>query len=104
MNVLFIDTSSNKEITVSLTIEEKEYTKKKTIGIQKAQIVLPLIDQLLTEYTLKLSDITSINVHTGPGSFTGIRVGVSIANALGFALGIPINGKKVGEFVFPIYE
>ncbi|MFH1536127.1 MAG: hypothetical protein ABIC96_03620 [Patescibacteria group bacterium] len=36
-----------------------------------------------------------IEVETGPGSFTGLRVGVSVANALGFALNIPVNGKKM---------
>lgn len=104
MNVLFIDTSSNQEIIVTVKINDKEYSKKEKVGLQKAQVVLPMIDILLKKHKLKMSDIGSIKVNTGPGSFTGIRVGVSIANALGFALKIPINEKKVGEFVFPIYE
>jgi tRNA threonylcarbamoyladenosine biosynthesis protein TsaB len=43
---------------------------------------------------LKFKDLAKIQVKTGPGSFTGLRVGVSTANALGFSLGIPVNGKK----------
>ena len=54
----------------------------------------------------KIKDISEIEVNTGPGSFTGLRVGVSIANALGWALGIPVNGKdlKKGEVVDIKYE
>ena len=39
--------------------------------------------------------LEGIEVETGPGSFTGLRVGVSVANALGYSLGIPVNGKKI---------
>ena len=39
--------------------------------------------------------VDEIEVDRGPGSYTGIRVGVSVANALGFALNIPVNGKKM---------
>jgi len=39
--------------------------------------------------------LEGIEVETGPGSFTGLRVGVSVANALGFSLGISVNGKKM---------
>ena len=36
-----------------------------------------------------------IEVETGPGSFTGIRIGVAVANALAYSLGIPVNGRKM---------
>lgn len=104
-NITFsIDTSSNQEIRVALKIDGKEFEKKEKIGREKAQVVLPMIDQLLKEHKLKLSDINSIEVNTGPGSFTGLRVGASIANALAFSLKIPVNNKKIGEFVTPTYE
>lgn len=104
MNVLLIDTSSNKEIIVRLQIGKKEYQNKQKVGSQKAQAALPLIDKLLRKHKLKTSDIDRIAVNTGPGSFTGLRVGISVANALSFALKIPINKKKVGEFVQALYQ
>lgn len=104
MNVLLIDTSSNKEIIVGLRIGKKEYQNKQEIGSQKAQAVLPLIDKLLRKHKLKTSDIDKIEANIGPGSFTGLRVGISVANALSFALKIPVNKKKVGEFVQALYE
>ncbi|MBI2019279.1 hypothetical protein HYS95_01250 [Candidatus Daviesbacteria bacterium] len=68
-----------------------------------SQVLLPLIIKLLQIDTPGVSnhvsnhwrDLEGIEVETGPGSFTGLRVGVSVANALGFALGIPVNGKKL---------
>jgi len=45
-------------------------------------------------------EIKEIKVNVGPGSFTGTRVGVAVANALGFALSIKVNGKKM---VKPVY-
>ncbi len=88
MNTLLIDTSSNKEIRVGLVIGEKKYLMKRKVDFQKAQVVLPMIDELLKKHHLKLSQLEKIEVNSGPGSFTGIRVGLSVANALRFALGI----------------
>lgn len=101
--LLFIDTSSNQEISVGLEIDGEKDVQREKIGREKAQVVLPLVQKLLEKYTLKLVDISSIEVNVGPGSFTGLRVGVSIANALGYALKIPVNGKTSG-FIEPVYE
>lgn len=88
MHALLIDTSSNKVIKVGLRIDEKEYVLTRKVNFQKAQVVLPLIDELLKKHHLKLSQLEKIEVNSGPGSFTGIRVGLSVANALRFALSI----------------
>lgn len=101
--ILSIDTANNQEIAVGLKIDTKEDITKQTIGRnRKAQEVLPLIDQLLNEHNIRLTEITSIEVNVGPGSFTGLRVGIAIANALAYALDIPINKKQT--FVDPLYE
>ena len=101
--VLLIDTSDNKVIKVGLQIDDKEYSLSKQFD-RKTQVVLPLIEQVLVEYKLALKDIDEIRVNCGPGSFTGLRVGVAITNTLGFLLKVPINGKKVGELVEPVYQ
>ena len=102
--ILYIDTSSNEKIIVALKINGKVTEIKSPIDKQKAQKVLPLIDKLLTKCGLKLEELTGIEVKTGPGSFTGLRVGISVANALSYVLKIPINNKKVGESEIPTYE
>ncbi len=102
--VLIIDTTDNKTMTVGLRIDGKMFLKKQALDRRKAQVVLPLLEELLVEHELQQSDLTAIEVNPGPGSFTGIRVGLSIANTLGFLLQIPVNGKKVGEPATAIYS
>lgn len=98
---LYIDTSSNQKTTVQLG--GREVTKDSSVW--RSQVVLPMVEKVLKAEGLKLKDITEIEVNPGPGSYTGLRVGVAIANALGYALKIPVNGKKVSrmEMVEPVY-
>lgn len=103
MNVLTINTSSNKEIAIGLKVNNKKDIIKQEIGEQKAQVVLPLIDILLKKHGLTTENIDSVEVNTGPGSFTGLRVGISVANTLGVTLQIPINGQQPGVLAEPRY-
>lgn len=104
MNILSIDTSNNKEITVSLVLEDRTFEKKLAQEKTRAEEVLILIDQLVKEHQFSLEKLDTIKVHTGPGSFTGLRVGIAIANTLAFSLGIPVNDKKNGEIEIPVYN
>jgi len=72
------------------------------MDFHKAQIILPMVEEILKKHRLVLQDLDVIEVNPGPGSFTGVRVGVSIANALSYALGIPVNGKRTP--VEPLYS
>jgi tRNA threonylcarbamoyladenosine biosynthesis protein TsaB len=92
--ILFIDTSAINTAKIALEIGGKRFEKLSQSRVTKSQMVLPLIEELLHEHALHLSDIKEIIVSLGPGSFTGLRVGVSIANALGYMLDVPVNGKK----------
>ena len=100
--ILKIDTTKKDKVI----IEVKRYGKsKKLIESQKkgSQVLLPMITQILKNNKKHFKDIKFIEVNPGPGSFTGTRVGVAVANALGFALKIPVNGKKgkIIEVVYP---
>ena len=101
---LKIDTTNRLEIKVELE-DPKKGTIQRVVQKQKlgSQVLLPMIVKILKKNELNLKDLTAVEVNCGPGSFTGTRVGVSVANALGFALDIPVNGKK-GKIVMPIYE
>lgn len=93
--ILSIDTKDQKKILVSLKKVGKVVKSMSRENEYGSQVLLPLISKLLDREKMKLKDLDGIEVETGPGSFTGIRVGVSVANALGFSLGIPVNGKKI---------
>ena len=90
---LYIDTSQREEITISLDKEIYKTSSKK----EKSQRLLPFIDEVLRKKKITLKDLTEIKVNTGPGSFTGLKVGVSVAQALGWALKIPVNGKSISK-------
>lgn len=105
MNILLsIDTANNTNIKVGLAFDGKEYLLEQTVDRRRSQAVLPLIERLLDEHKLKLSDISAIHVNPGPGSFTGLRVGITIANTLGFLLQVPVNGKTVGVLIDAAYN
>lgn len=92
---LYLNTADPKQVTVSLKQDRKiimSLTKSNDFG---SQVLLPLIIKILNKNKLKFSDLKHIEVETGPGSFTGLKVGVSVANALGLALNIPVNGKDI---------
>lgn len=104
MKNLFIDTSSNEQIIIALEVDGVREEMKKDVDKRKSQVILTLIDNLLKRHKIEASDLTAITVNTGPGSFTGLRVGVAVANTLGLILRIPINNNPPGKTVEPEYS
>jgi hypothetical protein len=92
--VLYIDTTVVNEITLALVsgLHVKRFTP--AIGSGERDNLLCHVDKLLTRNKSPLIDLTAIVVVRGPGSFTATRVGVTVANALGLALNVPVYGVK----------
>lgn len=64
---------------------------------QLAETIHQQIATLLQFVSKKIEDVEAIVVFKGPGSFTGLRIGVSVANALAYSLAVPVvaaNGDK----------
>lgn len=55
--------------------------------------------ELLTQNSLHWADISGLVVYRGPGSFTGLRIGITVANTLAYALPAPIVGEKDGQWL-----
>ena len=87
---LFIDTH-DELITIALKIKEKIYIKTKSSEYRHSIFVMPMIEEIFKENNLNIKDLEKIIVVNGPGSFTGIRIGLSIAKTLAYALNISIN-------------
>ncbi len=92
ITTLYIDTSEMKTTRVALERDGHRIEKTVSSDTWRSQAVLPLIQQLLHEQNIPLTELGAITVHTGPGSFTGLRVGYSVAQMLATLLEIPING------------
>ena len=92
MKVLSIDTSSNL-CSVSI-LENTNLIKKIELnnGLTHSETLMPLIKQILDENNISLKDINLLVSDIGPGSFTGLRIGVATCKALSDSLNIPCIG------------
>lgn len=104
MMTLFIDSSASDATYVALAGDGTQYEKRQAIGPSRSQVILPLIEKLLEESHKTFADISDIQVAVGPGSFTGTRVGITIAQTLGVLLGVPVNGLAAHSEIVPVYE
>ena len=89
MKILGIDTSAKTSSVGicedNLIIDELFLDK----GLTHSETILPMIDEILTRNGLSLDDIDALSVNNGPGSFTGIRIGVAVVKGLAFDKNIP---------------
>lgn len=92
MKILAVDTSS-KLCSVAI-LEDTNLIKKLELdnGLTHSETLMPLIQQLLNECSLSLNNIDLLVSDVGPGSFTGIRIGVSSCKAFSDSLNIPCVG------------
>lgn len=89
MNLLAIDTSTDRA-TVALQVGTDKLILEQDNIRQHAQMLLPMIEQLLVEADCALSQLNGIIFGRGPGSFTGLRIACSIAKALAFSHNLPL--------------
>lgn len=104
MKILYLDTSDSSNISAKIEIDGNAYEEVSTPKTQRPESVLLLIDKLLGKIGLDPKDIDEIKVKRGPGSYTGLKVGVSVANALSFALQKEVNSKPLGSMEDPRYN
>ena len=83
---LLIDTSTSNLTVSIINKQEVIYKYQETILSDMSSKLMPIIDNGLKGLNLKLENIDKIFVVNGPGSFTGIRVGVTVAKTIAWAL------------------
>jgi len=88
--ILSIDTATDKASIALSQGEEIIYTLNNIDQKDHAAWIQPAIQQLITERGFALKDVKAIAVTEGPGSYTGLRVGLATAKGLCFALRIPL--------------
>lgn len=115
MTVLAIDTS-NDCLGIALVDEEKIIGEFMTNLKKNHSIrVMPAIEQLLQECSVRPEDLKKVVVAQGPGSYTGVRIGVTIAKTFAWARNIPLtgvssleglalNGRFFDGFICPLFD
>ena len=87
--ILALD-SSTEACSAALLDGEKVFQRYADAPRAHTQLLLPMVDELLAEANLQLSDLDAIAFGRGPGSFTGIRIATSMAQGLAFASDKPL--------------
>ena len=89
MKLLALDTAT-ENISVAIYKDGAEFFKSNLAPQKHAEIILPMIDELLKEAEIDKKDLDGIVLCVGPGSFTGVRVATSTAQGLALALDLKI--------------
>ncbi|MDD3679785.1 MAG: hypothetical protein PHX72_02955 [Candidatus Shapirobacteria bacterium] len=89
---LTIDTSKAPSSIVFLGNKKRSFS-----SFEKSDHLLLAIANLLVKENCLLTDISAIQINSGPGSFTGLRIGLSVANLLGWYLKVPVNGRMISQ-------
>lgn len=89
MNLLAIETAT-ETCSVALLYGEALLDRSEMAPRRHAELVLPMAESLLAEAGITRGQLDAIAVGRGPGAFTGVRLAVSVAQGLAFALGIPV--------------
>lgn len=96
---LFLDTSTPETI---LRLDNKEYHH--TFANDLAEQLLEFIHAKLAENKKSFTDITEITFMSGPGSFTGLRIGASIVNTIATELNVPLYDHHGHQYPIIIPE
>lgn len=99
-NFLIIDSSSST-LKIGLKLSEQKVSIDYRDDFKHLENILPIISQLLSKIDAKINDISNILVCNGPGSFTGIRIGLATSYGLYSSLD---NVNCYGFNVFDVYK
>lgn len=89
MRLLALDTST-EYLSVALRVGGETLSRDLHAGQQHSDLVLPLVQTLLSEAGLALRELDCIAFGQGPGTFTGLRIGCGVAQGLAFGAEIPV--------------
>jgi tRNA threonylcarbamoyladenosine biosynthesis protein TsaB len=88
MNLLAVDTATEK-LSIALAAGKDVWLFEADAGLRHSEMVMEIIDMLFKKAALGPQDLSGIVCMGGPGSFTGLRIGFSLAKGLALALNCP---------------
>ena len=91
MNYLALD-ASTEACSVALQVNGKIFSRYELCPQSHSLHLLPMIDAVLNDAGIKLAELDGLIFGQGPGSFTGVRIGVGVAQGLAFSANLPVVG------------
>jgi tRNA threonylcarbamoyladenosine biosynthesis protein TsaB len=88
-NVLAVETSTDA-LSVALAVDTARFERRFTDPVPHSERILVVVDALLREAGLRVSDLQGVAFGAGPGAFTGVRLGCGVAQGLAFACALPV--------------
>ena len=92
MNILAVDTAGKTAAVAVLRDDVLRYEAKCYTGLTHSETLLPMIDTALKAAGLTVDDLDVLGVTNGPGSFTGLRIGLAVVKGLALPRQIPCAG------------
>lgn len=84
--------ASTEACSVALSLENNLHSEFELCPQSHSVVLLPMVDRLLKQAETKLSELDGLVFGRGPGSFTGVRIGVGVAQGLSFSAELPVVG------------
>jgi len=104
MNLLAIDSASSI-LSAAVSTDDEIHCEETEAGVKHSELVMELIDRQLKKARLSPDDLDGVLCMGGPGSFTGLRIGYSIAKGLALSLSIPFASVPTLDcMAFPCRE
>ena len=91
MKILALDTST-EYLSLALWQDGTALCRDLHAGQRHAELILPLVGEMLAEAGMSLKNLDGLAFGEGPGSFTGLRVGCGVAQGLAFGADLPVVG------------
>ena len=91
MNILVLDCAVTK-LSIAVKTEDKFISQTYDIGMRQSEILVPTIDEILSKAGITAADLNYSALTIGPGSFTGLRLGISALKAIELAYNVPVYG------------
>ena len=91
LKILAVDTAT-EACSAALLVGDKLFSRWEEAPRDHTRKILPMVQAVLEDAGISLSDLDAIAFGRGPGSFTGVRIGISVAQGLAFGAGVPMIG------------